>query len=110
MTKKILVVDDERDALEIVRATLQTKGYEIDLAHDGEEGLDKIQRGKPDLVILDLMMPKISGLEICKLLKKDPSTADLPIIVLSAIGKQFRKRRGILEVGSQGGRFYPETL
>ena len=99
MAKKILVVDDEQDILEIVRATLKTKGYEVDVAHDGEEGLARIKTHKPDLVILDLMMPQKSGLEVCKDLKKDPSTADIPVIVLTALGKQSGKDEEFWRLG-----------
>jgi DNA-binding response OmpR family regulator len=91
MTKRILVVDDEPDVVQIVTSILQAKGYETDVAQDGQQALDKIQQRRPDLVILDLMMPVISGLEVVHRLKREEETRDLPIIVMSAAGRNSGK-------------------
>lgn len=84
--KKILVIDDERDVLEVVRSVLKTKGYSVRCAEGGEEGLRQAEAEKFDLFIIDLMMPRISGMELIKRLKANEKTRSVPIIVLSAVG------------------------
>lgn len=86
--KKILVVDDERDIIELLEYNLQREGYKVLKAMTGEEALDLIERSLPDLIILDLMLPNLDGLEICRILKRDKKTASLPIIILSAKGEE----------------------
>jgi CheY-like chemotaxis protein len=99
VTKRILVVDDEPDLIQIVSSILETKGYEIDVAHDGKEALDRIQASKPDLLIIDLMMPVLSGLEVVRRLKRDEETRELPIIVMSAAAQQSGKSEEFFRVG-----------
>jgi len=82
--RKILVVDDENDILELVRFNLNKAGYSVDCASTGESALEKIKHHKPDLILLDLMLPGIDGLEVCKILKSNPETAQIPIIMLTA--------------------------
>ena len=89
--KKILVIDDERDVLELVRSVLKTKGYSVRCAEGGEEGLREAEEEKPDLIISDLMMPKISGRELVKRIKNNDRLKDVPIIVLSAVGSESDK-------------------
>ena len=84
MASKILIVDDEPDLLRLIAYALQIEGYQIVTASTGMEGLRKVQSENPDLAILDLMLPDINGVEICKQLRSQPETADLPIMVLSA--------------------------
>ncbi|GAB4312115.1 MAG: hypothetical protein Kow0059_02440 [Candidatus Sumerlaeia bacterium] len=91
MSKKILIIDDEEDVVEIIKTTLKTKGYQTIHAYDGEEGLKQALVNQPDLIILDLMMPKMSGLELTKRLRRDEKTRDIPIIVMSALGKDTGK-------------------
>lgn len=91
MSKKILIIDDEEDVVEIIKTTLKTKGYQTIHAYDGEEGLKQALDNLPDLIILDLMMPKMSGLELSKRLRKEDRTKDIPIICMSAIGKESGK-------------------
>lgn len=86
MPKKILVIDDEPDVLQIVRAVLNTKGYDVVTAQGGEAGLNEFNGGHFDLVICDLMMPRISGLEVIKRLRKSGKLEGIPLIVLSALG------------------------
>ncbi len=86
MPKRILIIDDEPDVLEIVRSVLNTKGHQVETAKSGEDGLALAREEKPDLIVCDLMMPRISGLEVIKRLKKDPELRSVPIIVLSALG------------------------
>ena len=82
--EKILVVDDEEDVLELVRYNLDRNGYHVETASSGEEALEKARRKLPDLVILDLMLPGMDGLEVCRKLKSNVKTESLPIIMLTA--------------------------
>src|ERR1043166_9454111 len=81
---KILVVDDEPEAVELVEFNLKQAGFAVMTAADGAEALDKARVTPPDLVVLDLMLPEISGLEVCKMLRRDAATAHIPIILLTA--------------------------
>lgn len=82
--KKILVVDDESDIIEILKFMLEAHGYECITATDGEEGLKAAKEENPDLIILDVMMPKINGYKICRLLKFDNKYKNVPIFMLTA--------------------------
>ncbi|MCL2647449.1 MAG: response regulator [Phycisphaerales bacterium] len=82
--KKILVVDDERDLAELIGMNLQRNGYEAVTAHDGTAGLDMARKLKPDLLVLDVMMPGLSGRDVTTALKQDPDTAAIPILMLTA--------------------------
>ncbi len=95
---KILIVDDEKDIVDLVAYNLEKEGYETLKALDGEKALQLVRTKAPDLVVLDLMLPGIQGLEVCKRLRQDPSTAWIPIIMLTAKGEEIDKVLG-LEVG-----------
>ena len=82
--KHIVVVEDEIDILEVIEYNLVREGYQVSVARDGTAGLKKIRKKKPDLVLLDLMLPGIDGLEICRLLKSKPKTSSIPIIIVTA--------------------------
>lgn len=84
MPKRILIVEDEQNLVELLKFRLEVNGYSIETAFDGEEGLSKISTVKPDLVILDLMIPKIDGYKVLERAKADPKTKDIPVIVLTA--------------------------
>ncbi|MFO7652549.1 MAG: response regulator transcription factor [Candidatus Krumholzibacteriia bacterium] len=84
----ILVVEDEADILELLEYTLVKSGYRVDCAETGEQGLVAAREHAPDLVVLDLMLPGLSGLEVCRRLKSEPATAALPIIILTARGEE----------------------
>ena len=86
MTRRILAVDDEPDIVRLVTAALTARGYEVTSAADGEEALDKAVLEKPDLIVLDIMMPKMDGREVARRLASKPATSRIPIIFLSAIG------------------------
>ena len=86
MTKTILVIDDEVDVLDMVRAVLGTKGHTVLLGRGGEEGLAIAAKERPDLIICDLMMPRVSGLEVIKRVKKDDVLKSIPFVVMSALG------------------------
>ncbi len=101
MPIKILVVDDDPDIIEVLEVLLEGEGYEVVAAHDGEEGLVRIKEENPDLVILDLLMPKLDGYGVCKTLQ-DPRWSkwkDVPIIVLTSVSEDVSQRRYELETG-----------
>jgi len=81
--KKILAVDDEVDSLKIVKRILEANGYEVVTAFDGEEALVKIKSENPDVVVLDIMLPKLNGEEVCKSIRSDPASSKLPVIMLT---------------------------
>ncbi len=91
---RILVVDDEIYIVHILDFSLGMEGYEVVTALDGEEALRKVKEAKPDLIVLDIMMPKMDGYETCKALKSDDSTKDIPVILLSAKGRNVDMQTG----------------
>lgn len=97
--KKILIVDDEAYIRELVSTTLNVADYKILEAKDGEETLKIAQEVIPDLILLDVMMPKIDGHEVCERLKLDPKTGSITIIMLTAMGQESEKEKG-LEAGA----------
>jgi len=99
MKQKILVVDDESEAVELVEFNLKQAGFDVITAADGEEAVKKAKTHFPALVVLDLMLPEIDGLEVCKLLRRDPATAQLPIIMLTAKAAEIDRVLG-LEIGA----------
>jgi two-component system phosphate regulon response regulator PhoB len=99
MKPKILVVDDEPDVIELVRFNLQNAGFDVMAAESGNEALLKARNGSPDAMILDLMLPEIDGLEVCKLLRRDAATARLPIIMLTSKAGEVDRILG-LELGA----------
>jgi len=92
---KILIIDDSRDFRKLLSRFLQTSGYEITEAENGEDGLQKIVEVKPDLILLDIMMPGIDGYEVCKRIKADPSSRDVPVIFLSGRSETTDKIEGL---------------
>ncbi len=99
MKKKIIVIEDEKDIVDLVSYNLQKEGFEVAFSLDGEDALNKIKKGKYDLIVLDLMLPGIKGLELCKILKGTEETAHIPIIMLTAKGEEIDKIVG-LEMGA----------
>jgi two-component system phosphate regulon response regulator PhoB len=97
--EQILVVDDEEDILELVRYHLEREGFFVTCAISGEEALDLARSATPDLLVLDLMLPGIDGLEVARLLKTDPVSRDLPIVMLTAKGEEADVVTG-LELGA----------
>jgi two-component system, OmpR family, phosphate regulon response regulator PhoB len=96
----VLVVDDEHDTAELIRDTLRTEGLRTQVAHHGRQALELIARKRPDLVILDIMMPEMSGFEVLEALARDEGTAGIPVLVLTARGDENDARRG-LELGAR---------
>lgn len=84
--KYVLVVDDDPDLVESVAMNLEAKGFEVGKAYDGVEGLESIKIRRPDVVVLDVMMPRKDGYEVCAQLKGDSSLSDIPVILLTAVG------------------------
>ena len=81
---RILLVDDEPDLVQMVSVRLKAAGYEVSTAYDGQEALEKVRQAQPDLMILDLMLPKLDGYKVCRLLKFDERTRALPILIFTA--------------------------
>lgn len=99
MREKVLIVDDERDIVKMLDYNLKKEGFRTALAYNGEEALDLAKKDRPDLIILDLMLPGIDGLEVCKQLKKEETSASIPIIMLTAKTQEADKIVG-LELGA----------
>ena len=99
MKPRILVVDDEQDALELIEYNLQAAGYRVITASDGNEAVQKTRANAPDLIVLDLMLPELDGLEVCKILRRDSATATIPIIMLTAKASEIDRVLG-LELGA----------
>jgi phosphate regulon transcriptional regulator PhoB len=99
MPNKILIVDDEKDIVDLISYNLEKEGFATIKAYDGESALDLVKAAKPDLVVLDLMLPGIRGLEVCKFIRKNQDTEALPIIMLTAKGDQVDKILGF-EMGA----------
>lgn len=93
--KKILVVDDEPDLVELVSYNLKKEGFRVSSAADGETALEAIKKGGIDLVVLDLMLPGISGIELCRMLRRNPKTESIPIIMLTARGEEQDRVTGL---------------
>ena len=95
----ILVIEDEQDIVELLKFNLDREGYRVETAQSGEEGLERARRLLPDLVLLDLMLPHTDGLEVCRALKAGESTANIPVVMLTAKGEETDVVTG-LEVGA----------
>jgi len=96
---RVLVVEDERDIRELVRFTLEQEGFVVDEAADADAALERIARRAPDLLVLDVMLPGMSGLELCQRLRTGPATAAMPILMLTAKGAEVDRVLG-LEMGA----------
>ena len=91
--KRILVVDDEPDFCAIVQGQLEKEGFDVELAYNGVEGLEKVKANPPDAIVLDVMMPEKDGYEVCKELKSDESYAEIPIVLLTAVASHVTSTR-----------------
>lgn len=92
---KILVVEDDKFLREMITRKLDREGYEVIDAVDGEKGEQKIKEEKPDMVLLDLILPGIDGFEVLERVKSDPATSEIPIIILSNLGQKSEVERGL---------------
>jgi len=96
---RILVVDDEIYIVHILDFSLGMEGYEVLTALDGEQALERLKSDKPDLIVLDIMMPKVDGYEVCRTIKSNPETQHIPVILLSAKGRNVDQKMGF-DVGA----------
>jgi two-component system alkaline phosphatase synthesis response regulator PhoP len=99
MPKKILIIEDEKDILELLQVYLKREGYDVHIAKDGKAGLRKASRERYDLILLDLMLPQVDGLEICRNLRSHPQTSQVPIIMITAKTEESDRIVG-LEMGA----------
>ena len=101
MQQNILVVDDDPDILEMLTLVLESQGYNVITARNGIEALESLKLQKPDLMVLDLLMPKLDGFSVCKELKDEKWSAysDMPVIVLTSVREEASRRRYELETG-----------
>lgn len=95
MARKVLVCDDEPYIVESVSYVVRRSGFDVVVAEDGEEALESARREKPDLIFLDIMMPRIPGDEVCRLLKQDPRTRAAYVVILTARGQEEDERRAL---------------
>ena len=95
MTKKILVADDEPNIVTALEFLLQRNGFEVQVARNGDEALSLIESGRPDLVLLDVMMPLKSGYEVCKRIRERPELSHVKVVMLSAKGRDAEVARGL---------------
>jgi len=91
---KILIVEDERDMREILKGMVESAGHKVITAADGKQGLDLAIKQKPDLILLDIVLPKMSGFEVLEKIKYDPATHETPVIILSNLGQEKEVARG----------------
>ena len=99
MNPKILIADDEPDVVELIAANLRVAGYDVSKAHDGPTALAAVRENLPSLIVLDLMLPGMSGLEVCRVLKSDSTTSAIPIVMLTAKAEEVDRIVG-LELGA----------
>jgi DNA-binding response OmpR family regulator len=110
--KKILIVDDEQDILDVLKYRLEANDYEVLVASDGQDGLNKARSEKPDLIVLDLMLPKLDGYKVCRMLKFDENYKAIPIIIFTARAQKDDEDLG-MEMGADAyvaKPFEPEVL
>jgi len=93
MGKKILIIEDEAELVNLIELRLKSASFEVIAAYDGEKGLKMAQEEKPDLILLDIIMPKIDGLVVCRRLKDGPETSKIPIIIITASGGKNLQQR-----------------
>ncbi len=99
MPRKVLLAEDEKNVILGVRTCLDAVGYEVEIVEDGVAALEAIKREHPDLILLDLLMPKMDGFEVLKVLKEDEKTASIPVIVLTAKAEEEDRLR-VMELGA----------
>jgi len=105
MPRTVVLIDDEPELVDMLTQMLKIRGFEVHSANSGKPGLDLVHRVNPDAVICDLMMPGMSGLEVCRQLRSDPETKDIPIVVISALGSQSDKPEEFWAAGLKSDDF-----
>jgi DNA-binding response OmpR family regulator len=106
-SKKILIVDDEMDLVETVRFLLEVEGYHVLVSYDGEDALNQARKENPDLILLDLMLPKLDGYEVCRLLKCDDRYKHIPILMLTA---KFQEKDKVLGMETGANEYITKPL
>jgi two-component system alkaline phosphatase synthesis response regulator PhoP len=101
MATKILIVDDDPDLVEAVAMILRSKKFDVVAAYNGKEGIEKVKRERPDLVVLDVMMPEKDGYSVCKELKSDPQWSHIPILLLTAVASHVPTTRFTQQMGME---------
>jgi two-component system, OmpR family, alkaline phosphatase synthesis response regulator PhoP len=101
MATKILIVDDDPDLVEAVTMILRSKRFEVAAAYNGKEGIEKVKTERPDLVVLDVMMPEKDGYSVCKELKSDPQWSHIPILLLTAVASHVPTTRFTQQMGME---------
>jgi CheY-like chemotaxis protein len=96
--RKVLIIEDDNDLVGVLRLRLEAAGFNVQAAQDGEAGLDKVRTFNPDVVLLDLVMPRLDGIEVGRRLRADPATRDLPVISMTALNEPGMEER-LHEVG-----------
>ena len=112
MALKALIIDDELSIITLVSSRLRINGYEVISARDGQEGLEKVRSEKPDIILLDLMLPKLDGYKVCRMLKFDEKYKHIPIVIFTARTQESDEKLGF-EVGADAyvtKPFKPEVL
>ncbi len=112
MDKKVLLVEDEKNIILGVRTCLEAVGYEVYVVEDGEQALEYVRNEKPDIILLDLLLPKVDGFEVCSILKSEEETKDIPIVVLTAKAAE-EDRKKAMELGADAYMtkpFRPQAL
>lgn len=95
MTQHVLIVDDEPNIVLSVEFLMKRDGFRVSVARDGEEAMERLYAERPDLVILDVMMPKLDGFEVCERIRADPELADVRILMLTAKGREAEMKKGL---------------
>ncbi|QLC73791.1 response regulator [Pseudomonas sp. LPB0260] len=95
MSRTVLIADDEPNIVISLEFLLQQEGYRVQVAHDGQEAWEAIQRQPPDLVLLDVMMPRLSGFDVCQKIRENPAWQQLPIVMLTAKGREVEVSKGL---------------
>jgi DNA-binding response OmpR family regulator len=95
MSKRVLIVDDEPNIVISVEFLMKREGFTVSVARDGAEALERIRAERPDLVVLDVMMPKLNGFEVCQAVRADPDLAGTPIVMLTAKGREAEMSKGL---------------
>jgi DNA-binding response OmpR family regulator len=108
--KRVLIVEDDQELRELLRTTLEGEGFTAEIATDGAEGLSRLRRGVPDLVLLDLVLPGINGLEVLMALRSDPAARRVPVIVMTGTQTQASELRGLGVVALLYKPFAAEAL
>ena len=99
LRKRVLIAEDEPNIVVSLEFLLQGAGHEVSIARDGQQAIDTIRRSKPHLVVLDLMLPRVNGFDVCRLVREDPALKDVKILMLTARGRETEMTRG-LEAGA----------